>query len=177
MQLMSEAIGVSLRERLPLQRVAAVTACGALLLSACVEGALEGDPTDSEQQFIHDVNAVVVSPGEVAFVPEIDREFRNDYRDLHVVEQQDTSDDDRDNKLTFRPNRYQTDFDKGDGSGADSICEDLSVPADTRYVFAVQDSNEEAWISFDQDGGTVRICYPASGNPDTVAAWGSSKSR
>ena len=172
---MSEVIRVSLKERLP--RLAAVAACGTLLLSACVEGALEGDPTDSERLFIQDVNAVVVGPGEVAFVPEIDREFRNDYRDLHVVEQQDKFDDDRDNVLTFRPNRYKTGFDKGDGSGADSVCEDLSVPADTSYVFAVQDSDEEAWISFDQDGDIVRICYPASGNPDTVAAWGSSESR
>jgi hypothetical protein len=172
---MSEFIGSRFRERMP--RLAVIAAGGSLLISACTEGALTGDPTDSEQRFMQEVNAVVVSPGEVASVPELRAEFRDDYRDLHVVEQQDKFDDDRDNALTFRPNRYKTGFDKGDGSGADSVCEDLSVPADTRYVFAVQDSDEEAWISFDQDGDTVRICYPASGNPDTVAAWGSAESR
>lgn len=175
----------SLRFR-PLSRLA-VLGIGSLSLVGC-SVSLDADnspATEWEQRFMDESDAVVLSRGQMGRVPVLDRDLRDEYKKLRFVSSKDKEflgdEKNRDNVLALKPNRYETTFDRGkddDGDQPDSICEDIRVTEDTKYVLAVQDDNKDVWLSFEPDGSEVHLCYNSTGDrPKDVAVWGSNESR
>src|SRR5690606_20234316 len=121
------------------------------------------EPNQSEIEFMQNVEPAKGAPGQMAVIPKIDRSLVSNYDKLRPVSQTDFgSNNNRDNKITLKPNRYTTEFYAGDMSKKqmpDTVCEDLQVPEETKTVLAAHNSDKQAWIAFDPEGTEVSICY------------------
>ncbi len=156
------------------------TLAGLMLLTACGQDSLKdkSSPNQTDLEFMAEANVAVIAPGHISKVTKLKQSLEEEYRSFKKVDQRSSLDGaDLDNSLTYRPYRYGTGFKEGDGSGADTVCEDLDIPDGVKYIMAVTTSDKEAWVAFDSDGQEAHICYDDKSNPDTVLAWGDTKSR
>lgn len=159
--------------------VVASTSLLALLISGCgSEAALDDKPASAtEQTFIRQANSVAVYPGKAAEVPKIQDGLHNQYEEYDLYDPTDDWGSDHRNSLAFHPRRFTTDFSKGDGSGSDTVCEDLGVPETAKYVQATTTSDKEAWVFYNGEKNTAYLCYPADNNPHDVMVWAGNQDR
>lgn len=159
--------------------LAVLFAAGAILVSGC-----SSDPTSEDTSaFKEEVNAAVLAPGDVSGVPRVDSELRDEYDSYSEVDGQGHLFSDGRATLTDQPRRYETPFTAGDGSGADTVCRDVELPKDTKYVFVVRKSDHDATAWVDSEGKDdsksreLHICYDADNHPSNVMAWFSNEPR
>ena len=164
------------------RKIASATAVGVLgfLTLSCSAQEAGSDSTPAgatDREFIQKSGATTIYSGDVRKVSVLSQELIDEYNEYPVYEHGDDWDDNFDNKVSFKPRRFKTGFTQGDGSGADSVCEDLAVPDETKYIQAVTDSNSPAWVAYDANEGEVHLCFRASSNPDNVAVWAGNDDR
>lgn len=150
-----------------------------LLLSGCgSEAVLDEKPASTtEQAFIDRANSITVYPGKAAEVAQIQDDLRDEYDEYDVYDPSDDWGDDHNNSLAFHPRRFTTEFTKGDGSGTDTVCEDLGVPESAKYVEATTTSDKQAWVFYNGEKNTAYLCYPADNNPRDVMVWAGNEPR
>lgn len=150
-----------------------------LLLSGCSsEASMDDNPASSaEQTFIDKANSVTVYAGKAAEVPRIQDALRDEYEEYDLYDPSDDWNGDHDNSLAFHPRRFTTEFSKGDGSGTDTVCEDLGVPESAKYVEATTTSDKQAWVFYNGEKNIAYLCYPAGKNPHDVMVWAGNEPR
>ncbi len=166
---------------LNIKKVTSATAIGVLgflTLSCGSESSLDSSPASaSDREFIQKSGATTAYTGDMRKVGILPQQLKDDYGDYPVYEHGNEWDTNFENKISFKPRRFKTGFRQGDGSGADSVCEDLAVPDGTKYIQAVTDSTSPAWVAYNANDGEVHLCYKASSNPDNVAVWAGNDDR
>lgn len=142
-------------------------------LIGCASSAETDDtpPSESVKEFIADSGATTIYPNARANAGRLPAELQGEYNEFPKYKPQDELDDDLENGLAFSPRRFQTSFKEGDGSGSDTVCQDLTVPSSADYVQAVTNSDKAAWVAYDGEENIAYLCYSSTQNPDTVAVW------
>jgi hypothetical protein len=159
--------------------VVAGTGILALLLSAC-GGGIEVDDTpasETDATFIASARNTIVYAGKAGEVVQIQDALRDEYADYPLYDNHSDLSGDQDNALAFTPRRFNAAFSEGDGSGADTVCDELRVPETATYVQATTRSDKPSWLFYNAEKDIAYLCYPPNNNPDDVMVWAGNQPR